>query len=140
VPTFGEKSKRLLAELHPDLQALLNAGILGDWDFTVVSARRTTEEQRLLVAKGVSKTMQSKHVADPPNPSLAVDVAPWYTEGIRWQDDRPFYMLAGYLQRVARELGLQDRFRWGADWDGDHRIIGDQTLHDPGHIEIVGAP
>lgn len=136
---FCSKSKGLLSQCHPDLQALLNEAIKGSWDFTIVSARRTPDEQKLLVEKGVSMTLNSKHVAPEGEPSLAVDIAPWYGgEGIRWKDDRPFYMLAGYIQHVAEQLGLGDRFRYGADWDGDHRIKGDQRLHDPGHIEIAG--
>ncbi len=139
--SYGTKSRRLLDQSHPDLSKLMDAGIKGTWDITIVSAIRTPELQALLKAKGVSNTLNSKHI--PPagyDRSLALDFAPWYGEGIRWKDDSPFYMVAGWLQRVAWELGMSERFRWGADWDGDHRIKGDQNLHDPGHIEIVGAP
>ena len=48
-------------------------------DFSVICGMRTIEEQKVLVAKGASQTMKSKHID-----GLAVDLMA-YVNGGRWE-------------------------------------------------------
>ena len=76
-------------------------------DFSVICGLRTIEEQRKLVAKGASKTMNSKHIG-----GLAVDLMA-YCGGARWElnlyDD-----IADAMKQAANDLGIH--VRWGAAW------------------------
>jgi hypothetical protein len=45
------------------------------------------------------------------------------------------YAFAGYVLRVAEDLGIP--IRCGADWDRD-KDMTDQTFKDPCHFEIQG--
>ena len=62
-----------------------------------------------------------------------------------WPDQQPtielqiaamkrFVYFAGYVKRVADDLGIA--IRWGGDWDGDGDF-SDQTFHDLPHFELV---
>jgi peptidoglycan L-alanyl-D-glutamate endopeptidase CwlK len=89
--------------------------------FVVVEGIRTVERQKELVAKGASKTMNSKHLV-----GRAVDLAPTIGGQIRW--DWPlFYPMAEAVKDAAKELGIT--IVWGGDWktfkDGPHFELGD---------------
>lgn len=43
-------------------------------------------------------------------------------------------MFAGYVMRVADELGI--KLRYGGDWDGDKKTA-DQSFNDLPHYEIL---
>ncbi len=155
---YGAKSLERLATAHPDLQALMKK--VGEkFPNTILEGHRSEEQQRKNVQKGVSKTMNSKHL---PDPSEAVDAAPdplsWpqaaklmsrietvaglmsdeqgaeimsLVEGYVREVAR-WYYFGGYVLGVASETG--DDIRWGGDWDGD-RSLEDQTFHDLPHFE-----
>lgn len=131
MPTFGSKSKQALATAHPQLQALFNR-VIQTYDCTVLQGFRTKEAQDAAVRAGASKTPwpQSKHNR---TPSHAVDVAPF---PIDWNDLRRFYHFAGFVQGVARQMGIS--LRWGGDWDGDGDFK-DNKFNDLVHFELVGA-
>ena len=128
MPIFGAASLRKLATLHPDLQRVLRAAIVAGPDFTIVSAKRSPEEQERLVEGGFSRTLQSKHLR---TPSEAVDVAPWPVD---WGDAQRFQVLAGYIMGVASQLNV--RLTWGGDWSRDWNYT-DQDFNDWGHFEIT---
>lgn len=77
-------------------------------DFGVICGLRTVEEQRVLVARGASKTMQSKHIT-----GRAVDLMAYIGSRGSWElnlyDDIAEAMRAG-----AIEYGVP--LRWGAAW------------------------
>tara|TARA_R110000868_G_scaffold119_4_gene1248 strand:+ start:7843 stop:8295 length:453 start_codon:yes stop_codon:yes gene_type:complete len=77
-------------------------------DFGVICGIRTVEEQRALVAKGASKTMQSKHLD-----GKAVDLMAYIGSRGSWElnlyDD-----IADSMKEAAVETGAV--LRWGAAW------------------------
>jgi peptidoglycan LD-endopeptidase CwlK len=77
-------------------------------DFGVICGLRTMEEQRVLVDKGASKTMRSKHLD-----GKAVDLMAYIGSRGSWElnlyDD-----IADAMQEAAVETGAV--LRWGAAW------------------------
>ncbi len=130
---FGAASLRQLATAHPDLQRVFTE-VVKHWDCQVLEGKRSEAQQKLNVAKGVSKTLDSKHVYPLGEPSLAVDVAPY---PVKWSDQERFYAFAGFVIGVATMLGV--RLRWGGDWDSD-REFHDQGFYDLPHFELVEGP
>ena len=114
---LSERSHQRLQGVHPDLQRIvLLAATLTDTDFIITEGLRTVERQRLLVAKGASQTMNSRHIT-----GHAVDLAATVDGEVRW--DWPLYhRLATAMKEAARQLGI--RMVWGGDWrsfkDGPH--------------------
>lgn len=129
MPKFSTISKRRLAEAHPVLQEIFNE-IIGYYDITILCGIRTLDEQRILVANGRSKTLNSRHIPRLGETySRAVDVAPY---PVNWNDSRRFYYLAGMVRAIAHRRGI--RIRWGGDWDGDDDFT-DQSFNDLVHFE-----
>lgn len=140
MPKFSAVSRAKLDTCDPRLVRLFE-NIIANYDCSVEGGARTLEEQRANVAKGVSKTLDSKHVVTPEHPlSRAIDVAPY---PVRWpavgtssyvHDVARFYVFAGVVKEVARLMALP--LRWGGDWDsdGDYR---DQLFDDLDHYELV---
>ena len=115
---LSKRSKDRLEGVHPDLVAVVNLAIeRTPLDFTVLEGLRSIERQRQLVAKGASKTMNSRHLS-----GHAVDLAPIDENGaVSW--DWPLYhMLAPVVKQAAADLGVD--LEWGGDWksfkDGPH--------------------
>lgn len=104
-----------LAGLHDMLVAVTRlAG--QSTDFYIIQGLRTTEEQKVLFAKGATKTMNSRHLT-----GHAIDLAPAVNRELRW--DWPlFYPMADAMKKAAGELGVD--LVWGGDWptfrDGPH--------------------
>jgi peptidoglycan LD-endopeptidase CwlK len=77
-------------------------------DFGVICGLRTMEEQRVLVDKGASKTMRSKHLE-----GKAVDLMAYIGSRGSWElnlyDD-----IADAMKEAAVETGAV--LRWGAAW------------------------
>lgn len=130
MPKFSSRSANILAECHTDLQRVFNE-VIKSWDCTVIEGKRSEEKQKENVAKGVSKTLNSKHVYPLGQPSLAVDVAPY---PVVWGDTNRFYAFAGFVLGTAAQLGI--KLRWGGDWDSD-RDLRDQKFIDLPHFELV---
>lgn len=130
MPSFGAASLKQLETCDQRLQRLF-LDVVQYWDCTVLEGKRSEAQQQINVAKGVSKTLDSKHVYPLGAPSLAVDVAPY---PVKWNDRERFYAFAGFVIGTARKLGLT--VRWGGDWDSD-REFHDQTFMDLPHYEIT---
>jgi peptidoglycan LD-endopeptidase CwlK len=114
---LSQKSLSRLEGVHPDLMRVVNDAIsTSKVDFAVTEGLRTIERQRELVAKGASKTMNSRHIT-----GHAVDLAPIIDGQIRW-DWPPFYDIAAAMKESADRLGV--KIVWGGDWisfkDGPH--------------------
>ena len=62
-----------------------------------------------LVRRGVSKTMESRHVT-----GHAVDLVPYINRKLRWEWE-PIYVIADAVRTAARELDTP--IRWGGAWD-----------------------
>lgn len=113
---LNPRSEKNLAGVHPKLVSVVRrAADVSDIDFMVIEGLRTVERQKQLVAKGASKTMNSKHIT-----GHAVDIAPMVDGEIRW--DWPLYhKLAPIIKQSAKDMGVN--ITWGGDWkfmDGPH--------------------
>jgi len=113
-------SSRSLARLdgvHPDLIRVVKRAIqITPVDFGITEGLRTKERQRELVAKGASRTLNSRHLT-----GHAVDVVAYIGSEVRW--DWPLYpKIAAAFRQAAKEEGIP--IIWGGDWpklrDGPH--------------------
>ena len=123
-------SNRRLSGCHLDLQLVFNR-VKRRFDCRVLEAGRGEIKQNKYYYAGKSKVRypNSKHNA---RPSEAVHVVPHPFPG--WKNIVAFYFFAGYVIRVAEELGIE--IRWGGDWNRN-KIMNDQTFMDLIHFEVV---
>jgi len=69
---WSKRSLDSLKGIHPDLRRVMDRALQeSPIDFTVIEGLRTEARQRELVAKGASKTMNSRHIT-----GHAVDLMP----------------------------------------------------------------
>lgn len=114
---FSKKSLDNLNGVHPDLRALAFRALeLSPVDFMVIEGLRSKSRQRELVARGASKTMNSRHLT-----GHAIDIVPVVGGKVSW-DWPHYYPLAEAVKKAAKELGIP--IEWGGDWrsfkDGPH--------------------
>ena len=114
---LGARSQKAMIGVHPDLVRVVRRAIqVSEIDFTVTEGVRTMARQRELVAKGASRTLNSRHLT-----GHAVDLAALINGKVEWA--WPLYgRLAGAMKYAAQEVGVP--IRWGGDWttfrDGPH--------------------
>lgn len=109
---FSAHSMKELEGVHPTLEDIVRSALsLSTQDFMVFDGLRTEAEQRKLVAKGASRTMDSKHLK-----GLAVDLVPWINGKPTW-DHEGCYRIAAAMYQAATKKGLAQKIRWGACWD-----------------------
>jgi peptidoglycan L-alanyl-D-glutamate endopeptidase CwlK len=109
-----------LKGVHPDLVRVVQR-CAGDWKdadtgFIVTCGVRTLDEQKILKAKGASKTLRSRHLT-----GHAVDLACTIKGHVRW--DWPLYdRIAKRMKAAAKAENVL--LEWGGDWvsfkDGPH--------------------
>lgn len=121
-------SKSSIAKLkgvHPDLVRVVNR-CAKDWKdavftFGITCGPRTLEEQKVLVKKGASKTLRSRHIPAKNGYSHAVDVVAMLDGKIRW--DWPLYDKISKAMKAAAKAEKVS-VEWGGDWasfrDGPH--------------------
>lgn len=115
---LGIRSRQGLSGVHPDLVAVVERAIeITEVDFTVLEGLRSRDRQKQLVAKGASKTMNSRHLT-----GHAVDLAPW---PIDWDDLSRFKLVADAMKQASEELDVP--VIWGGDW---------RTFYDGPHFEL----
>ena len=122
---LGNKSLEKLEGVHPDLVKVVKRAIqITKQDFSVLEGLRTLERQKILVSKGKSKTLNSRHLT-----GHAVDLGPypWGSDldedgihnGADWDN---YYPIEDAMKQSAKELGIS--IEWGGDWesfkDGPH--------------------
>ena len=135
MPKFSKISRERLSGCHNDLQVLFNE-VIENFDCTVLCGQRGEDEQNEAFEKGFSKLKfpQSKHNKVP---SLAVDVVPY---PVNWKNTNRMRFFAGYVLGIAEMMynmgWLENRIRWGGDWDMDTET-NDQRFDDLPHFEIV---
>lgn len=129
---LNPRSENNLRTCHPDLirvvrraVELVNAKSSDPaWrsvGFIVTEGVRTPARQREMVRKGLSKTLNSRHLAGKDGLSRAFDFVGTLNGAARW--DWPFFhKLAPLIKQAAREIGIP--IVWGGDWksfkDGPH--------------------
>lgn len=112
---LGSKSLQRLHGVHPKLDAVVQLAISQTvQDFTVQEGLRTPARQRLLVASGASKTLNSKHLEQPDGFGHAVDLVPWIDNTARWEWG-PIYHIAAAMREAA--IICATPIRWGGVWD-----------------------
>ena len=124
---FSKKSLEKINnhKFHPRLRELLIQAIsTSPIDFTVIETVRTVEQQKINVAKGVSKTMRSRHI---PSSNVsgyceAFDIAPY---PIDWNDKARFKQLSNHILETAQKMEI--KLTWGGTW---------KTLVDMPHFEL----
>lgn len=114
-----------LRNVHPDLVRVVMR-CASDWKdpetgFIVTCGVRTLAEQKILKAKGASKTLRSRHIPAANGYSHAVDLAYAINGQVRW--DFPLYeKLAKAMKAAAKAEKVP--LEWGGDWvsfrDGPH--------------------
>lgn len=114
---LNDSSLRKLQGVHSDLVLIVKeAADITQIDFVVTEGVRTLEKQQILVEKGASKTLKSRHLT-----GHAVDLAARVNGEIRW--DWPLYeKLAEAMKAAAAKLDIP--LEWGGGWesfkDGPH--------------------
>lgn len=95
-------------------------------DAGVFETERTLEKQKENVKKGVSQTLNSKHIPDSNGIVRAMDIVAYVNGSYVWdrkyQDD-----LVRAIRDVIKRLGYEDVIRLGADF---------KSFYDGYHIEI----
>jgi peptidoglycan L-alanyl-D-glutamate endopeptidase CwlK len=114
-----------LKGVHPDLVRVVKR-CAADWrdktfQFIVTCGPRTLEEQKLLVRKGASKTMRSRHLVAKNGYAHAIDLAATLDGKARW--DWPLYVkMAASMKAAAKSENVP--IEAGLDWktfkDGPH--------------------
>lgn len=122
---FSQRSLNNLRGVHYDMDQVVKTALtLTPVDFMVIDGLRTIEEQRINVARRVSKTMRSRHLT-----GHAVDIVPWgdfdKDGDIDGEDLFNFAVeyrkIAAAMKQAAQELGI--KIEWGYDlwgWDMPH--------------------
>lgn len=122
---FSKTSLSRLKGVHPDLVRVVNR-CAKDWKdkqftFGITCGVRTLEEQRILVKKGASKTLRSRHIPAPNGYSHAIDVVAFIDGNVRW--DWPLYDKISKSMKAAAKAEKVP-IEWGGDWvsfkDGPH--------------------
>lgn len=118
-------SETKLKGVHPDLVRVVRR-CAKDWKdpdtgFIVTCGVRSVEEQKVLVKKGASKTMRSRHIPAKNGFSHAVDLAYTINGKVRW--DFPLYeKLAKAMKAAAKaeKVPLEAGIDWVSFKDGPH--------------------
>lgn len=112
---LGARSRSELSGVHPDLVACVERAIaITTQDFSVHDGIRSPAEQKELVARGASKTLNSRHLTQPDGYGHAVDLVPYVNGQLRWEWPL-IYPVAEAMAIAARERGVS--LRWGGVWD-----------------------
>lgn len=134
MPAFGKKSKERLATCDSRLVMVFEE-VVRTRDCAALCGARGEAAQNEVYNSGASKVQWpfSKHNVriEEGELSKALDIAPY---PIDWMDFNRWYLFAGYVIRVAEEMGV--KLRWGGDWDGDGDLK-DQNFYDLPHWEII---
>jgi len=117
---LNERSLKALVGVHPDLVAVAKrAAELMPGGFILTEGLRSKERQRELFAKGLSKTMNSRHLV-----GLAVDFAPLIDGDVTWKTPAFLPVIKAFKTASA---DLKIPIVSGGDW---------KTFRDFPHIEL----
>ena len=106
---LSQRSLKNLSGVHPDMVKVVKRAIeITESDFVVIEGLRTAQRQKELVAKGASKTMNSRHIG-----GFAVDIVPLVNGVVSW-NHKDFAPIAKAMKLAAKELGIV--VEWGGDW------------------------
>ena len=116
-------SRRRLLGVHPDLVRCVERAIqITDVDFLVVEGVRNIKRQKELVAKGASRTMNSRHLT-----GHAVDLCAIAGDRLLWGQPQAG-QVAEAMKQAASEFGIA--LEWGGNW---------QSFVDTPHFQLAWA-
>lgn len=137
---FGKRSLDNLNGVNPLLINVLNRALeISPVDFGIIQGKRSIDEQRKNVAKGVSQTMNSRHLEECPIDENvcygnAVDILPTAIKpGMNW-DLKYFMPVLKAIKQAGDELGVKLRF--GVNWKNDPFLPIETKFIDAPHVEI----
>lgn len=117
---LNERSLKNLQGVHPDLvRVVKRADELTELEFIITEGLRDKARQRELFAKGLSKTLNSRHIT-----GHAVDFAPILYGTVTWKTPA-FLPIIKAFKKAAEELKVP--IVSGGDW---------KTFKDYPHIEL----
>jgi peptidoglycan L-alanyl-D-glutamate endopeptidase CwlK len=117
---LNTRSLTALKGVHGDLvRVVKRAAELAPGSFIVTEGLRTVERQRDLFARGLSKTMKSRHLT-----GHAIDFAPLIDGQVTWKTPAFLPVIAAF-KRVAADMKVP--IVSGGDW---------RTFKDYPHIEL----
>ena len=114
-----------LKGVHPSLVKVVRRAA-ADWKDTeltwiITTGTRSVEEQKKMVAKGASQTMNSRHIPGKDGYAKAVDIAMVLNGKLKW--DWPLYKKMADAMKAAANKEMIP-IEWGGDWrnfkDGPH--------------------
>lgn len=106
---FSKRSLDNLFPVHPDLQKVTHCALkISPYDFVVYHGYRTEEEQRSMIARGVSWVNRSRH-----QDGLAIDVMALVDGKGTW-DAKPYEGIARAFYACGDALGVP--IVWGGEW------------------------
>lgn len=107
--TFSALSRRRMLGVHPDLLRCAERAIqISQVDFMVVEGVRNLERQKELVAKGASRTMNSRHLT-----GHAIDLCAVENGTLQWGQPQAG-KVADAMKAAAAEFDVP--LEWGGDW------------------------
>lgn len=118
---FGSRSAGELVGVRDELKDLATLALEHTTqDFMVFDGLRTEAEQRRLVNRGASRTLNSKHLT-----GNAIDLVPVNQLGQPVWDWDMIYPIAAAVRFAAAQLGILDMIRWGGVWDVQMNRLGE---------------
>ena len=121
----------LLKVAHPDLARVIHRAATNwhetDTGFIVTSSGRTVAQERIMLAKGASTTMHSRHIIDATGHCYAVDLACTIHGQVNWSV--PLYQ---HLAPIVKAAAVAEHvpIEWGGDW---------HSFHDYAHFQLPWA-
>ncbi len=116
--SLGDDSLKKLEDTRLDQRlthVVRRAAVDCPFPFAVFETLRTREQQRINIRRGVSWTMNSKHLV-----GKAVDIVPLQDGQFEWKNYLAYKMIAFYMLEAAHELQVYDLknggLSWGRDW------------------------
>jgi len=125
---FSKSSLAKLKGVHPDLVRVVMR-CAKDWKdnsftFGITCGPRTLEEQKILVKKGASKTLRSRHIPAANGFSHAIDVVAMLDGKVRW--DWPLYLKIANAMKAAA-IAEKIPLEWGGTWSLLNSVKGSVT-------------
>ena len=111
---FGATSQERMEGVHPLLIDCAERALsYGTLDLTVLpyGGLRTLKDQKMLVNKGASQTLNSLHRKQGTGYGHAIDLAPYPVD---WDDISRFHLMGALMFRAANEIDAP--IEWGGFW------------------------
>ena len=120
---LSSRSRERLRGVNPELAGTVKRALeLSPIDFGVTEGIRSVERQKELVARGLSQTMNSKHLT-----GNAVDLVAYLSGRVCWEMSA-YDELADAMKQDAKETGVS--IRWGGAWQVKDIRLHEGTMED----------